>query len=157
MTKQEIADLLKRELPDLRPCLIKYCHDKRIEEYKQLYKKLNNGKSPSKADLSRHSNMLITKGTGVEDAEILLVELVEILFKEFKKETFKKRLILSLVNSVIFVMLLTLAGNFIALYLSSLQIGILDTYNPLTFPNVLNAALIILMTVIYYIYSFFKK
>ena len=155
--RQHIVELIHTQLPDLRPSLIKIYHDKRIEEFKEEYKKVHKGKKPSEDMLSNYSIILIAKKTALEDADNIINGLADKILDEFKKDLRRKKCILTLVNSIIFAMLLTLAGNFIALYLSTIKTDILGTYNPLTFPNALNAIIIILMTVIYYIYSFFEK
>lgn len=140
----------------LRPVLIKAVHDQIIEEYKEEFKK-ENGKEPKKDLLQMFSTILLKNKVAMREADEILDELAEKLYREYKKQNRNKRILLGVANTFIFSMLLSLGLNFCGLYLKSIGIDLLKDYDPLTFLNFGNAILIVLGSVIYYILSFIKK
>lgn len=154
--KDENKAFIINELSGLRPVLIKAIHDQKIEEYKEEFKK-ENKKEPKKDLVLLFSTILLKNKVAMREADEILDELAEKLYREYKKQNRNKRVLLGVVNTFIFAMLLSLGLNFCGLYLKSTGLDLLKGYDPLTFLNFGNAVLIVFGSIIYYILTFIKK
>lgn len=156
MEKDDIKKIILTEFPDIRPSLIKHRHDELIQDYKQQYHLIHK-KYPSKQQLDYFCQILLINKTALKDADAILDGLIDKLIHEAQKERRKKLLVMGIVNTVFFVMLLNICFNFIGLYLESAGIDILNGYNPLTFPNVINAIFVLCASIAYYLRAMFQK
>lgn len=124
MEKDEIKKIILSEFPDIRSSLIKHIHDELIREYKEEYKR-RHGVIPNKEKIDCFSQILLMDKIPLKEADAVLDDLANKLMEKIKKERKTKRVILGIVNTIVFALLLNICFNFIALYLKSAGIDIL--------------------------------
>ncbi len=156
MNEAEIKKAILSNFSEIRPRLIKTIHDQKLEEYKEEYKRTHN-KKPSKDMLHLFSQMLLQNKIAMKEADQMIDDLAEKIYKENKKQRRTRKVVLGIVNTFIFVIILNLGISFCALYLKSIGIDILKGYDPLIFANFADAVLVILVSIFYYIFLIFQE
>lgn len=154
----ENFETIKKTMEEIRPLLIKAIHDQMIKEYIDEYKTDHNGEEPTKELINECSMILITMKQPAFEADAFIQEFINKIETIIKKEKRKKKLCIIGVNTIVLAMVLNLAFVFVAEYINkTFNVDILNGYEPFSFSNAVNAVIIILVMIVFYIVSIVKK
>ena len=115
-------------------------------------------KNPRKKKINDFSVILLSQKIAAKEADEIIQGIKVAIETKIKKEQRRKKIKIIGVNTIVFAMVLNLAVGYIIGYIDEISnINLLGAYTLYSIPNFINAIIVILIMVVYYVISIIKK